>query len=208
MAKIQVRESFAQAFDSLLANKMRTFLTLLGIIIGVLTIIAVVSIIQGLNGYVYSKMSFFGANDFAIQKFSMMGMSIKDFKEQMKRKDLTIDEVDLLKRTCKSCDKIGASVSTNGTVKYKSNSIKSVEIRGVTHLDHEIGSVIELEAGRHIQREDENNSRPVCVIGADLTEKLFAGVDPIGKRLKVGGRDFQIIGAAAPKGQDPRLQPG
>lgn len=201
MAKIQVRESFAQAFGSLLANKMRTFLTLLGIIIGVLTIIAVVSIIQGLNGYVYSKMSFFGANDFAIQKFSMIGMSIKDFKEQRKRKDLTLDEADLLRRSCRSCDKVGASVSTNGTVKYKSNSVKSVEIRGVTHFDHEIGSVIELESGRHIQGEDETNSRVVCVIGADLTEKLFAGVDPIGKRLKIAGRDFQIVGTAAPKGK-------
>jgi len=70
MAKINIGESFGMAMGSLWSNKLRTFLTLLGIIIGVLTIIAVVSIIQGLNNYVYTKMSFYGANDFAVTKFA------------------------------------------------------------------------------------------------------------------------------------------
>jgi len=71
MARVNVTESVAMAMSSLWSNKLRTFLTLLGIIIGVLTIIAVVSIIQGLNNYVYTKMAFFGANDFSVSKFSM-----------------------------------------------------------------------------------------------------------------------------------------
>src|SRR5512137_1497837 len=98
MSRIHAGESFAMAMGSLWSNKLRTFLTLLGIIIGVLTIIAVVSVIQGLNNYVYTKMSFYGANDFSVSKFSMFGMSIKDFKEQMKRKDLTLSEMQLLRR--------------------------------------------------------------------------------------------------------------
>jgi putative ABC transport system permease protein len=73
MAKTPIKESLLMAWDSLRANKMRTFLTLLGVIIGVLTIIAVVSVIQGLNNYVYTKMAFYGANDFSISKFSMIG---------------------------------------------------------------------------------------------------------------------------------------
>ena len=97
MAKLQFRESFTMALVSLWSNKLRSFLTLLGIIIGVLTIIAVVSVIQGLNNYVYTKMSFYGANDFSVQKFSMIGTSLKDFKEQMKRKDITLVERDLLR---------------------------------------------------------------------------------------------------------------
>jgi len=201
MAKIQFKESVTMAFDSLLANKMRTFLTLLGIIIGVLTIIAVVSIIQGLNSYVYSKMSFYGANDFAIQKFSMIGTSLKEFREQMKRKDLTLAEVDVLRLNCRSCEKIGASIGTSQTVKYGSESIRNTEIRGVTYQSHEIGSILELEAGRHFRREDETNSRLYCIIGSDVAEKLFVGIDPIGRRLKVGGRDFRIIGAAKKKGK-------
>ena len=201
MAKLQVKESFTMAVVSLRSNKLRTFLTLLGIIIGVLTIIAVVSVIQGLNNYVYTKMSFFGANDFSVQKFSMIGTSLKDFREQMKRKDLTLVERDLIRANCPTCELIGASTSTNQTVKYGSQSLKQTEIRGVTHLDHEIGSVLELESGRHLQSQDETNSRAVCVIGSDIAEKVFGSLGPIGRWLKVGGRDFQVIGVGKKKGK-------
>jgi putative ABC transport system permease protein len=194
MAKLPVRESLSMAWTSLRSNKLRSFLTLLGIIIGVLTVIAVVSIIQGLNNYVYTKMSFYGANDFSVQKFSMVGMSLKEFREQMKRKDLTLTEVQLLRERCKSCDLIGATVSTSETVKFGNQSIKNAEIRGVTYLDHEIGSVLELETGRHIQRQDETNSRPVCIIGSDIVENLFPTLDPIGRWLKVANQNFQVIG--------------
>jgi len=201
MAKLQIKESFTMAVVSLRSSKLRTFLTLLGIIIGVLTIIAVVSVIQGLNNYVYTKMSFFGANDFSVQKFSMIGTSLKDFREQMKRKDLTLVERDLIRANCPTCDLIGASVSTSQTVKYGSQSLKETEIRGVTHLDHEIGSVLELESGRHLQSQDETNSRAVCVIGSDIAEKVFGSLGPIGRWLKVGGRDFQVIGVGKKKGK-------
>jgi len=201
MAKLQIKESFTMAVVSLRSSKLRTFLTLLGIIIGVLTIIAVVSVIQGLNNYVYTKMSFYGANDFSVQKFSMIGTSLKDFREQMKRKDLTLVERDLIRANCPTCELVGASTSTNQTVKYGSQSLKQTEIRGVTYLDHEIGSVLELESGRHLQSQDESNSRAVCVIGSDIAEKVFGSLGPIGRWLKVGGRDFQVIGVGKKKGK-------
>ncbi|MEN6560831.1 MAG: ABC transporter permease [Acidobacteriota bacterium] len=201
MAKLQVGESLGMALDSLWANKLRSFLTLLGIIIGVLTIIAVVSVIQGLNNYVYTKMSFYGANDFSVQKFSMIGTSLKEFKEQLKRKDITLVERDLIRANCPSCGLVGASDSSSATVKYGSQSLKGTEVRGVTYLDHEIGSVVELTSGRHLQSMDETNSRSVCVIGADIAEKVFGGLDPLGRWLKVGSRDFQVIGVAKKKGK-------
>jgi putative ABC transport system permease protein len=201
MAKLQLRESFTMALVSLKSNKLRSFLTLLGIIIGVLTIIAVVSVIQGLNNYVYTKMSFFGANDFSVQKFSMIGTSLKDFKEQMKRKDITLVERDLIRANCPSCDLVGASTSTNATVKYGSQSLKDTEVRGVTYLDHEIGSVVELESGRHLQSQDETNSRSVGVIGSDIAEKVFGSLDPIGRWLKVGSQNIQVIGVGKAKGK-------
>lgn len=194
MARINLGESFGMAMGSLWSNKLRTFLTLLGIIIGVLTIISVVSVIQGLNNYVYTKMSFYGANDFSVSKFSMIGSSLKDFKEQLKRKDITLDEMLLLRSTCQTCQLVGATVSTSRTVKYGNEQVKSVEVRGVTYLDHMIGSVLELERGRHIQKDDEDHSRYVCVIGADITEKLFPYLDPLGRWIKVGNQNFQVVG--------------
>lgn len=201
MAGFQIKESFLMAIDSLRVNKLRTFLTLLGIIIGVLTIIAVISVIQGLNHYVYSKMSFYGANDFAVQKFSMIGTSLKEFREQLKRKDITLTELELLRNNCRSCDLIGASTSTSQTVKFGNKIVKDTEIRGVTSVDHLIGSVLELEGGRHFQRQDETNSRSVCIIGADVSEKIFEGLDPVGRWIKVGSQNFQVIGTAKKKGK-------
>ncbi len=201
MARVNIGESFAMSMGSLWANKLRTFLTLLGIIIGVLTIIAVVSIIQGLNNYVYTKMSFYGANDFSVSKYSLIGTSLKEYREQIKRKDLTMKEMELLRSECRSCELVGASAGTSRTVKYGSQSLKNVDIRGVTYLDHMIGSVLELESGRQFQKEDENHSRFVCIIGADIKEKLFPFTDPLGKWIKVGPDNFLIIGMGQKKGK-------
>lgn len=193
-------ESVSMAMGSLWSNKLRTFLTLLGIIIGVLTIIAVVSIIQGLNNYVYTKFAFFGANDFTVSKFSMTG-SLKEYREMLKRKNLNLDDMRFLRKQCKSCDLIGASVSTSRTVKFRNQYLKDVEIRGITHLDHMIGSVLELERGRHIQREDEEHSRYICIIGTDIKDKLFPYLDPLGKWIKIGPHNLLVVGIGEEKGK-------
>jgi putative ABC transport system permease protein len=131
----------------------------------------------------------------------MIGTSLKDFREQMKRKDITLVERDLIRANCPACELVGASTSSNATVKYGSQSLKETEVRGVTYLDHEIGSVVELTSGRHLQSMDETNSRFVCVIGSDIAEKVFGSLDPLGRWLKVGGRNFQVIGVGKKKGK-------
>jgi putative ABC transport system permease protein len=199
--RVQLGESFAMAMSSLWSNKLRTFLTLLGIIIGVLTIIAVVSIIQGLNNYVYSKMSFYGANDFSVRKLSLTVRTIKDLREQLARRDLTFEDMKLIRNRCRSCELVGASIETSRTVKLGNQTLKDVSVRGVTHIDHLIGSVLELSGGRYMQREEEDHSRYVCIIGNDITDKLFPYTDPLGRRIKVGQNSFQVIGVAKKKGK-------
>ena len=201
MARVNVFESVSMAMSSLWTNKLRTFLTLLGIIIGVLTIIAVVSIIQGLNKYVYTKMAFYGANDFSVRKFSLGITSLKEFREQMKRKNLKLEDMRVIRDQCQSCDMVGASISTQKTVKFGNQYLKNVEIRGITHLDHMIGTVEELERGRHIQKDDEDRSRYVCTIGQDVVEKLFPHLDPLGKWIKVGPHNLLVIGIGQKKGK-------
>ncbi len=119
----------------------------------------------------------------------------------LKRKNLTLEHMRLLRKQCKSCELVGASVNTMRTVKFRNQYLKDVNIRGITHLDHIIGSVVELERGRHIQREDEEHSRYVCIIGADITEKLFPYLDPLGKQIKIGSRNFLVIGLGQKKGK-------
>ncbi len=201
MARIDFSESVSMAMGSLWSNKLRTFLTLLGIIIGVLTIIAVVSIIQGLNNYVYTQFAFFGANDFTVSKFAMTGGSLSEYREMLKRKNLTLDEMRILRQKCQSCELVGASVSTSRTVKFRNQYLRDVEIRGITHLDHMIGSVLELDRGRHILKEDDDHSRSVCIIGTDIVEKLFPYLDPLGKWIKIGSHNFLVVGIGEKKGK-------
>jgi len=194
MAKINFGESLSLAFSSLWESKLRTFLTLLGIIIGVLTIITVVSVIQGLNNYVYTKMAFFWANDFSVSKFSSFASTVKEYREQMKRRDLTLEDVRLLREKASACELIGASDQVRRTVKFGSAEIQNAGIIGVTAVDHLIGSVIELESGRHLLQEEEDRSRFSAVIGSDVAEKLFPRLDPVGRTIKVGADRFRIVG--------------
>ncbi|HQH46866.1 MAG TPA: ABC transporter permease, partial [Candidatus Aminicenantes bacterium] len=201
MAKINFGESLSLAFSSLWESKLRTFLTLLGIIIGVLTIITVVSVIQGLNNYVYTKMAFFGANDFSVSKFSSFASTVKEYREQMKRRDLTLEDVRLLREKASSCDLIGASDQVRRTVKFGSAEVQNAGIIGVTAVDHLIGSVIELESGRHLLQEEEDRSRFSAVIGSDVAEKLFPRLDPVGRTIKVGADRFRIVGVGKKLGK-------
>ncbi len=201
MAKINFGESLSLAFSSLWESKLRTFLTLLGIIIGVLTIITVVSVIQGLNDYVYTKMAFFGANDFSVSKFSSFASTVKEYREQMKRRDLTLEDVRLLREKASSCDLIGASDQVRRTVKFGSAEVQNAGIIGVTAVDHLIGSVIELESGRHLLQEEEDRSRFSAVIGSDVAEKLFPRLDPVGRTIKVGPDRFRVVGVGKKLGK-------
>ncbi|MCC7294973.1 MAG: ABC transporter permease [Acidobacteria bacterium] len=201
MAKINFGESLSLAFSSLWESKLRTFLTLLGIIIGVLTIITVVSVIQGLNNYVYTKMAFFGANDFSVSKFSSFASTVKEYREQMKRRDLTLEDVRLLREKASACELIGASDQVRRTVKFGSAEIQNAGIIGVTAVDHLIGSVIELESGRHLLQEEEDRSRFSAVIGSDVAEKLFPRLDPVGRTIKVGPDRFRVVGVGKKLGK-------
>ncbi|MFW6123996.1 MAG: ABC transporter permease [Acidobacteriota bacterium] len=201
MARVHIGESISMSVGSLWANKLRTFLTLLGIIIGVLTIIAVVSIIQGLNNYVYERMTFYGANDFSVSKFSFMGTSLQDYREQLKRKNLTLDDMRLIRERCEYCELVGASRSASRTVKFRNQSLRDVSVRGATHIDHLIGSVEELEYGHQILKEMEDHSRRVCVIGADVADRLFPHLNPIGRWIRIGNHHFRVIGVAKAKGK-------
>jgi len=167
----------------------------------VLTIIAVVSVIQGLNNYVYTKMSFYGANDFSVSKFSPFISTIKEYQEQLKRKDLTLEDLKTLRNLCRSCELIGASVETSQNVKYGNRSVKNVSVVGVTSVDHMIGTVVELERGRHFLQDDEDRSRFVCIIGADVAENLFPGLDPLNRWIKIGNQNFEVIGVGQRRGK-------
>ena len=193
-------EIFRLAFDALRAHKLRSFLTLLGVIIGVGTVIAVVSVIQGLDQYVTSRVMEFGSTSFSISKFSQGFSSLDDFWREVKRKNLTLEDLKAIEEGCAHCQYVGGIYGERKTVKHKNKSIEGVELRGVTVNAPFIGQVMELSSGRHFTEVDIEHARFVVILGGDVAERLFPYEDPVGKEVMVDGAAYTVLGVAKKTG--------
>ena len=193
-------EAISIAFQSLRANKLRSFLTVLGILIGVSSVIAVVAITEGLDSFVSNQVLELGSRSFRLQKQKDIITKSDDFKEMMKRKRLTLGDLQAVQKACSLCAEVGASVRTSGSVKRGRELAKGVQITGITETISRIGAIRDLEQGRHIVQQDVDQSSRVAVIGPDLIEVLFGSVDPMGKQIDVDGRIVKVVGVTEPKG--------
>jgi len=194
------REAISIAVASLRANKLRSFLTVLGILIGVSSVIAVVAITEGLDRYISDKVLELGTRSFTVQKMPDIITSRDMWLEMQKRKDLDLHDVEAVRRVCSHCSEVGAMVATGGSAKVGRVIQKNVRIMGVTENFSRIGTVRELLAGRHLIQDDVDQGRPVAVIGTDLLDAFFGLVDPIGKEIDVSGHPVKVVGVAEKKG--------
>ena len=195
---MQFLESILIALNSLKTNKLRSILTLIGVIIGVMTVIAVVSIIAGMNRYVTDKISTMGSTTFIIDRMGIV-MSDEEWWDRLKRKRLTLDDVEAIRENCPACEIVGARMFTRRKVKHKNQYLSDVLIMGATANLHQISS-INVEFGRHITEFEEIHRRQVVFVGWEIADKLFPNIDPIGKEVKVGGRRFTVVGVAEKRG--------
>ena len=194
-------EAIRIALQSLWANKLRSTLTLLGVVIGVAAVIAVVTFVNGINGYVAEKIFNLGADVFIISKISPVITNIDQFLEGQKRKNLTMEDYDAVAEACKHCVMIGASTfNSNGHVKYGEQSINDSWVRGLTPS---MAAILDLDlaAGRWLNQNDENNRSYVAVIGTDIVDTLFPGVDPLDKEIRVEGQLYRVIGVGKKQGK-------
>jgi putative ABC transport system permease protein len=190
------------AIDALRAHKLRSFLTLLGVIIGVASVIAVVSVVQGLNDYVTAQVMEFGSTSFSVSKFSQGFNSLDDYWRESRRHDLTLEDMAAIEDACAHCQLVSGIYSENKTVKRNNKTAENVELRGVTVNAPFIGAVMELSEGRHFAPSDIEHAQDEVIIGADIADRLFGlGEDPLGKEITVDGRVFTVIGLAERKGQ-------
>ncbi len=198
---MHITEGIKIAFLSLWANKLRSALTLLGVVIGVAAVIAVVTFVNGINGYVATKIFNLGADVFIVFKVSPAVTNVDKFLEGEKRKDLTMEDYEAVLEACKHCEWVGASLyNTTGHVKYGEQSISDTIVRGltpsmVTILD------IDLTAGRMISDTDLRNNSAVVVIGPDIADNLMPGADPINKEVRIDGWIYRVIGVGKRKGK-------
>ncbi|MGH9538371.1 MAG: ABC transporter permease, partial [Terriglobales bacterium] len=188
------------ALLSLWANKLRSALTLLGVVIGVAAVIAVVTFVNGINGYVAEKIFNLGADVFIISKVTPVVTNVDQLLEGQKRKDLTMEDYQAVLESCKHCAMIGAStINTSGHVRYGEESISDTWIRGLTPSMAPILD-LDLTAGRMVNENDEENRSQVGVIGTDIVDNLFPTVDPLGKEIRVEGEIYRVIGVGKKQG--------
>jgi putative ABC transport system permease protein len=198
---MHVSEAIRIAFQSLWANKLRSALTLLGVVIGVAAVIAVVTFVNGINGYVATKIFNLGADVFIVFKVSPAVTNVDKFLEGEKRKDLTMEDYEAVLQACKHCEWVGAALrNDSGHVKYGEQSISDTTVRGMTPSMVPILD-IDVANGRMINEQDQKNNSAVVVIGPDIVDNLMPGTDPINKEVRVDGWVYRVIGVGKRKGK-------
>ena len=193
-----LQETFWIALDTLRSHKLRTFLTLLGVMLAVTTLVAVMSILNGLNLYVADKVANLGSNAFVIDRVGI-ATNLDQWNKARRRPPLRMDDLKALRDGMKLADRLVGLQETFADVRYGNIRSDDVRIIGATPEYTQIRN-IDAANGRLLTSSDEEHRSGVCVIGSDLAAKLFTGIDPIGKDIRAGQGQYEIVGVAAPKG--------
>ena len=195
---LALRETIWLALDTLRAHKLRSFLTLLGVILAVTTLVAVMSVVNGLNLYVSDKIANLGSNAFVVDRFGII-TNFEEWSKAKKRPPLGLDDVQILRDGMRLASQVAAMENTTADVRYGNNLFEDASILGVTPNYLEMRS-LEVSSGRALTEADEMHRAPVCFIGADLVKQFFPGVDPIGKSIRAGSEQYLVVGTAKPRG--------
>ena len=191
-------ELFRVSAGALTRHKLRAFLTLLGVIIGVATVVGVVSVISGLNSYVKDKVIGLNPDIVIFTKYGII-TSREEWLLARKRRDLTLTDMEVVRRECRLCAQVGARGERNRPVKYEDRKLPQVEIQGHTPNMGQAMS-FDINNGRYFTEAEYNNSAPVAIIGWDVQDELFPSIDPIGRVLKIDGYPVKVIGTLAKQG--------
>jgi putative ABC transport system permease protein len=187
------------ALASLRAHKLRSFLTLLGIIIGVTTIVGVAAVISGLETYVQERVIRLAPDVFVLTKFGII-RGRDEFIAALKRPDLDYHDYEVVRDRLLRAEAVGANVQTGVAVRHAGRRLADMRLHGCTS---NLGALLslDLETGRFFTPADERAGAAVAVIGWDIRDELYPGLDPIGRELIVGSAAYRIIGVVAEQGR-------
>jgi putative ABC transport system permease protein len=196
-----VWEATRIALDSIWSHKLRSILTLIGIIIGVASVVTVGGAIEGLGTYATTRLaSTFGSNTFMVARIARMNMSSEEWEKVNKRnRRLYVDDLRAIQERCDGCDAVTPVLRWRDDAKLGKNTFYDADISGVGPDQIKVQD-LNLDEGRFVTSFDVEHARDVAVIGADIRRELFGPLDPIGKELKVGGDTFTVIGVESANG--------
>ena len=195
----QFYEAAVIALGAIWANKLRSFLTVLGNIVAVTSIIAVVSLVQGMNGYVTNAiLSGVGADNFTIQRMPVVRTEA-DEERVRNNPRITLDEAAALRKYSDNVGAVAAQTQSRSMATFGSETIDGVQVQGVSR-DYVYFGTFNAERGRLISPAEIDANRPVTVLGWDVADKLFGLADPIDKVVKIGTLHFRVVGVSEKKG--------
>ena len=196
---MEFKEAVKLALQSLWQNKLRTVLTLLGVVIGVASVIAVVTLVNGANTYVTTKFTRYGADVFTVSKTPALITNSTDYERYQKRKDILYNDYVYVRDNCVRCVGMGAQQATVAKVVRGTQSVTDCSIRGYTWQMPSLQN-LDIAEGRDFTQVDEDHASHVAIIGTDIRDNLFGGVDPLGLELRVDGQPYTVIGVSEKQG--------
>ena len=192
---VTAREAFWVAMEALRSHKLRSFLTLLGVVIATTTLIVVMSIVNGMNVYIAEHIANLGTNTFVLHQFKWAQGFDSFLKARRRNKPIRMEDYEFLRDSLQGYERIGAfaQLRPSPQARYKGHVIDEINLQGMTPSFIDIGRE-KIAYGRYINDTDSQHNSRVAVIGSDLVEKLFPSVDPLDKELLLAGVPFRVIG--------------
>jgi putative ABC transport system permease protein len=188
-----------EALRAIRAHTLRSFLTLLGIIIGVATLVGVVSVITGLNAYVREKVISLAPDVFVVTKFGII-RSREEFLDALKRKDIGWRDYESLAGLLRQAEQVAAEAVGSSAVKFQEHRLADVKIHGTTsNFGGMVG--LDLASGRYFVEAEDGTAQALAVVGSDVKDELFPHLDPVGRTVLVGGMPYRVIGLLAKQGR-------
>jgi putative ABC transport system permease protein len=196
-----IRESYIFAFREIIVNKVRTILSLLGITIGIFCVISVFTIFDSMESAIRKSIASLGSNVVYIQKWPWSMGSDYPWWKYYQRPEATLEDMRELEKRSTLYDAMAFMSQVNKTVKYQGNYMENVGVLGVSQ-DFDKVWKFELSDGRYFSPSESSSGKNIAVIGADVASGLFEGLDPVGRRIKVFGRNIDVIGVITKEGED------
>lgn len=197
---MQFTEAFKLALQSLWGNKLRSILTLIGVVMGVASVIMVITLVNGANKYVGTKLSGYGADVFTVGRMSSVIFSAEDYFRYQKRKIIRIEDYQAVRDECVSCSEVGTSLSKSTNVVYNGHSSNNTEVRGYTWTMLGLNNV-DIAIGRGFTPADEDKGTHAAIVGYDIIDNLMPDGDPIGKEIRVDGIPYTVVGVGDRQGK-------
>ena len=197
---MQLIEAFRLALQSLWGNKMRSILTLLGVIIGVGSVITVVTLTNGAKSFVTSKINSYGAAVITISKMPQTFITIEEYLSFQKRKDVTFDDYKAVLSDCRLCRTVGAQRNSVGKIVFGTKSTTDTNIRGWTWTMPSMSN-LNIDLGRSFTEVEDEHATHVAIVGSDIVDNVLGPGDPLGKEIRVDGSPYTVVGVGERQGK-------